>query len=180
MKVFVFLANGFEEIETIAPVDIFRRAGIDTLMVSVTGSKEVTGAHKIVVNADYLFDEVDFSGDNLLFLPGGMPGTSNLDAHKGLKELIGKHASEGKPLAAICAAPSILGKIGLLKGKEATCYPGYEKELKDAVLSGNKIAKSGQVMTAKAAGTAIPFALMIIEELLGKDTSDRIAQSICY
>ncbi|MDO9153398.1 MAG: DJ-1/PfpI family protein, partial [Paludibacter sp.] len=124
MKVFLFLADGFEEIEAIAPIDIFRRAEIDLITVSVKNELAVTGAHGVTVLADTLFDEVDFSGNDLLFLPGGMPGTTNLDHHAGLKNLIESQTTQNKMIAAICAAPSILGKMKLLKGKEAICYPG--------------------------------------------------------
>ncbi|MFT3753938.1 MAG: DJ-1/PfpI family protein [Paludibacter sp.] len=178
MKVYIFLANGFEEIEAIAPIDIFRRANIEVVTVSVSGSKEVTGAHGVSVLADKLFSETDFNGDYLLFLPGGMPGTKNLDAHEGLKNLIAKHVNEGKPTAAICAAPYILGKLGLLKGKEAICYPGFEDQLVGAKISENKIVGSGNISTAKAAGVAIQFALKLVGDLKGKAEADRIANSI--
>src|ERR1035437_5610510 len=114
MKVFIFLADGFEEIEAIAPIDIFRRADIDVTTVSISNEKSVRGAHNITVQADCLFKEVDFSTNDLLYLPGGMPGTRNLDAHEGLKNLLLKQADNNKKIAAICAAPSILGKLGLL------------------------------------------------------------------
>lgn len=180
MKVFVFLAEGFEEIEAIAPIDIFRRAGLEVTTVSITGNKEVRGAHNIPVIADALFSDTDYATNDLLYLPGGMPGTSNLDAHKGLKQLIRKQTQAGKPVAAICAAPSILGKMGLLEGKEAICYPGFEKFLAGATLSGQTIAKAGNILTAKGAGVAIPFALKIVEELKGKEASEHIAGSIIY
>lgn len=180
MKVIVFLAEGFEEIEAIAPIDIFRRAGLEVTTVSVTGNREVRGAHNVTVLSDTLFDDTDCSVNDLLYLPGGMPGTSNLDAHEGLKELIRKQAESGKPVAAICAAPSILGKMGLLEGKEAICYPGFEKFLTGATLSGQTIAKAGNILTAKGAGVAIPFALKIVEELKGKEVSEQIAGAIIY
>lgn len=179
MKVFIFLADGFEEIEAIAPIDIFRRADIDVTTISISNNKSVRGAHNIQVQADCLFTEVDFSGNNLLYLPGGMPGTSNLDTHKGLKELLLKQAGENKKIAAICAAPSILGKLGLLNGKEAICFPGFENQLAGALLSKDKIVKSGQISTAKAAGVAIQFALKLVEELKGKTLADKIEASIC-
>lgn len=179
MKVFIFLADGFEEIEAIAPIDIFRRADIDVTTISVSNQKLVRGAHNITVQADKLFSEVDFSINDLLYLPGGMPGTSNLDNHAGLKELLLKQDGENKKIAAICAAPSILGKLGLLNGKEAICFPGFENQLAGAILSKDKIVKSGQISTAKAAGVAIPFALKLVEELKGKMLADKIEASIC-
>ncbi len=178
MKVFLFLADGFEEIEAIAPVDIFRRAGIKVVTVSVSDEKLVRGAHNISIMADCLFSETDFSENDLLYLPGGMPGTKNLDAHDGLKNLLLKHANENKKIAAICAAPSILGKLGLLNGKEAICYPGFEDQLVGAILSKEKIVKSGYITTAKGAGVAIQFALKLVADLVGKQTADKIAESI--
>lgn len=180
MKAYVFLAEGFEEIEAIVPIDILRRADIEVVTISISTSKEVCGAHNIIVLADCLFSETEFSNNDLLLLPGGMPGTKNLDAHNGLKDLLRKQAEEGKKIAAICAAPSILGKMGLLEGKEAICYPGYEDQLQGATLSENKIVKSGAIITAKGAGVAVEFALKLIEELKGKATADRIADMICH
>jgi len=179
MKAFIFLADGFEEIEAIAPIDIFRRAKIEVTTISISNYKTVQGAHGIQVISDSLFSETDFTGNCILYLPGGMPGTKNLDAHEGLKDLIRKQASENKNLAAICAAPSILGKMGLLKGKEAICYPGFEDKLIGAILSQNKIVKSGPIHTAKGAGVAVQFALKLVEELKGKETADQISGSIC-
>ena len=129
MKVFIFLADGFEEMEAIVPIDIFRRADIEVTVISISKKKLVRGAHNISVMADCLFTEADFSENDLLYLPGGMPGTKNLDAHEGLKKLLLKQASENKYIAAICAAPSILGKLGLMKGREAICFPGFESQL---------------------------------------------------
>ena len=179
MKVYVFLADGFEEIEAIAAIDIFRRAEIEVTTISVMNEKLVHGAHNIQVLADCLFPEADFSDNDLLYLPGGMPGTRNLDAHEGLKKLILKQNLENKPIAAICAAPSILGKLGLLKGKEAICFPGFEDQLEGAILSKEKIVKSGNFSTAKGAGVAIGFALKLVEELKGKSSAERISASIC-
>jgi protein deglycase len=179
MKVLVFLADGFEEIEAISPIDIFKRAGIEVETVSINQAKEVSGAHGIVVKADKLFSEADYSNADLLFLPGGMPGTKNLDAHAGLKSRINDQLNANKPVAAICAAPSILGKMGLLNAKEAICYPGFEDQLLGATLSENKIVKAGLIYTAMGAGVALQFALKIVEELKGLDEANRIAKAIC-
>ena len=178
MKVFLFLADGFEEIEAIAPIDILRRAEIEVVTVSISDTKLVRGAHNIFVQADGLFSETDFSEDSLLVLPGGMPGTNNLDAHEGLKNLLKTQADKLNPIAAICAAPSILGKMGLLDGKEAICFPGFEDQLIGAVVSKNKVVKSGLITTAKAAGVAIQFALQLVEDLKGKEIAENIAKSI--
>ncbi len=178
MKVLVFLADGFEEIEAIVPIDIFRRAGIETTTVSISENKLVRGTHNIMVMADSLFNEMDFSEIDLLYLPGGMPGTRNLDEHVELKKLIQLQAAGNRKIAAICAAPSILGKMNLLNGKEAICYPGFEDKLYRAILSKDKVVKSGNISTAKGAGVALKFALKIVEDLKGKEAADKIAESI--
>ena len=179
MKVYLFLADGFEEIEAIAPIDIFRRADINVTTVSISDQRTVRGSHNITITADSLFSETDFSENDLLYLPGGMPGTKNLDAHEGLKKLLVKQAGEHKSIAAICAAPSILGKLGLLKGKEAICYPGFENQLIGATLSNDKIVQSGTISTAKGAGIAVQFALKLVEILKGKALAEQLATSIC-
>ncbi len=178
MKIFVFLADGFEEIEAIAAVDIFRRAEIEVQTVSITTEKTVIGAHNIPVLSESVFSEIDFPQECLLYLPGGMPGTKNLAAHKGLIKLIQKQADAQKHIAAICAAPSILGQLGLLHNKEAICYPGFENQLSGAILSEHKIAISNNILTAKGAGVAIEFALKIVETIKGKDTAISIEKAI--
>jgi len=178
MKIYLFLAEGFEEIEAVAPIDIFRRAGIEVTTVSISHDKSVCGAHGISILADTLFENANFEGEFLLFLPGGMPGTTNLSHHEGLINLIKIHAENRQQIAAICAAPSILGEMGLLEGKEAICYPGFEKLMYKANISPSDIVKSGFVHTAKAAGVAIKFALSIVQELKGKEKADEIAKAI--
>ena len=179
MKAYIFLADGFEEIEAITPIDLLRRANIDVTSISITNTKTVLGAHKISIEADALFSELNFEDADLLILPGGMPGTKNLDDHLGLKGILEQQSSQGKLIAAICAAPSILGKMNLLKDKEAICYPGFENQLIGATLSESKVVQSGAVITAKGAGVAIEFSLKIIEILKGKAVSDQIANTIC-
>lgn len=174
MKICIFLAEGFEEIEAVAPIDIFRRASIEVLTVSVTGINVVTGAHSVPVLADVLFEDADFAADDFLFLPGGLPGTTNLEKHNGLSKLILEKYLQGGNVAAICAAPSILGKLNMLEGKEAICYPGFESALIGAQVSEEKIVQADNVFTAKAAGVAIEFALRIVESLKG----DAVAKSI--
>lgn len=178
MRIFLFLATGFEEIEAVAPMDVFRRAGIDLTTVSITEDIVVTGAHNIGVEADEMFDEMDFSGDFLIYLPGGMPGTTNLDNHEGLKALLTQQLAKGKKVAAICAAPSILGKMGVLKDKEAVCYPGFESQLTGAKIPKTSMAKSDNILTAKGPGVAIPFALKIVEELKGKQVAEEVAAAM--
>ena len=178
MRIFLFLADGFEEIEAIAPIDIFRRANLEVITVSITDSKMVKGAHGIGVEADQIFSQAQFTGEYMIFLPGGMPGTTNLDNHQALKDLITVRAREGEKIAAICAAPSILGKMGILKNREAICYPGFEKYLVEAKVSNKKIVKDDFIFTAKGPGVAIPFALKIVEELSGKDVADDVAGAL--
>ncbi|MDR1762521.1 MAG: DJ-1/PfpI family protein [Dysgonamonadaceae bacterium] len=172
---FIFLAEGFEETEAIAATDVLLRAGIDAKTVSVTGSKTVRGAHGISVLADLDFAAADFSKGDVLVLPGGMPGASNLRSHKGLEALIRKYYSEGKKLAAICAAPLVFGEMGLLEGRKAVCYPGFEKHLKGASISGQGTVIDGNFITGKGPGFAIPFGLAIVSELLGKAAADEVA-----
>jgi 4-methyl-5(b-hydroxyethyl)-thiazole monophosphate biosynthesis len=174
MQIYLFLAEGFEEIEAIAPIDIFRRANIQVTTISITDKKSVTGAHGITVMADNIFTEQKFEDNCFLFLPGGLPGTTNLDNHEGLKSLIQAQAKRGNKMAAICAAPSILGKLGILQNEEAICYPGFENQLLQATLSNNDIVSSNNIFTAKAAGAALEFALMIVTDLKGKATADAI------
>lgn len=163
--VFVHLADGFEEIEALAVVDVLRRADIKVKTVSVTGSKNVRGAHDIVVVADLLFQEADYATCEMIVLPGGMPGTANLASHEGLVKQIGVFAQEGKWIAAICAAPSILGKMSLLNGLRATSYPGYENDIIGAVYTEDRVVLDGSFITSRGAGTAVEFALKLVELL---------------
>ena len=176
MTVFIFLAEGFEETEAVATIDILRRGGLDVLTVSVTGRDKVIGAHGIAVVADQLFDEAGFSTDDVLVLPGGNPGTENLNAHTGLRTALLRHHHEGGRMAAICAAPSILGELELLKGKRATVYPGYEDSLKGAtVIEDAPVVKDGNLITAKGPGMAFDFGLTIVSELMGQEKADQVA-----
>ena len=179
-KAAVFLADGFEEVEGLTVVDLLRRAGAEVTMVSVMGTCEVTGAHKIAVRADRCFSEMNFEDQDLLVLPGGMPGTTNLSAHRELGELLMKFASEERKVAAICAAPSVLGKLGILEGKTATCYPGFEEKLRGARVTKNRVEVSENVTTSRGVGTAISFALSLIEQLFGREKAEEIKNSIIY
>lgn len=179
-KVYLFLAEGFEEIEGLTVVDLLRRANIDVVMVSITGDLSVTGSHQITTIADALFDVVDYSDADLLVLPGGMPGTINLQEHKGLDRLLRDFAATDKKLAAICAAPRVLGSKGLLKGKNATCYPGHEDQLLGAHVINTAVVKDGNVTTSKGMGTSIDFSLSLIKTLKGPEEASQIAQAIQY
>lgn len=178
-KVLIFLAEGFEEIEGLMAVDLLRRAKIDITMVSMQETLFVTGAHGIEVKADKMFADIDENAD-MLILPGGMPGTSNLDKHKGLIKLLVKHNLENKMIAAICAAPSVLGKNGILKDKRATCFPGYEADLKGSSYSDEKVVCDRNIITSKGLGTSIEFALAVIQHFEGSDTARNIQKSIQY
>lgn len=179
-KVYVFLADGFEEIEGLTVVDLLRRAKIETEMVSIMETKQVKGSHGIEVSADGMFADYDYSDARLLVLPGGMPGTLNLGNHEGLCALLKKHYAEEKMIAAICAAPSVFGQLGFLNGRVATCYPGFESKLEGAIVCASKVAVDGNVTTARGMGAAIDFSLKLIEQLADKETAEQISEGIIY
>ena len=170
----VHLAEGFEEIEAISIIDVLRRAEFKVEVVSITGELEVTGSHNIKVTADALFEDIDYSDIDMIVLPGGMPGAANLKAHSGLREQILNFNDSEKPMAAICAAPMVFGNLGLLKEKQATCYPGFEDELHGAIITGEAVAEAGNIITGKGAGVAIKFALKIVEKFNGKEVADEL------
>lgn len=178
--VYVFLANGFEEIEALTVVDLMRRAVIDINTVSVNGDSVVKGSHGISVKTDIVYDQADFDVCEMMVLPGGMPGTTNLCAHKALNEKLVEFHDTGKKVAAICAAPMVFGKAGLLHGHEATIYSGMEAELTGAVVKDEKVVVSGNVITSKGPGTAMDFALTLIEILKGKEAADKVAKGLLY
>ncbi|MBQ2922412.1 MAG: DJ-1/PfpI family protein [Tyzzerella sp.] len=179
-KVSVFLADGFEEIEGLTVVDLLRRAGVEVTTVSITGDYTIHGAHGIDVQADKLFEEMNYDEQDMLVLPGGMPGTLNLGAHKGLEELLNKFYEKKKYLAAICAAPSVFGKYGFLNGRRATSYPGFEEQLTGAECVTDAVVVDEFVITSRGMGTAIPFSLNLIEVLIGSDKATEIGKSIIY
>lgn len=179
-RVYVFLADGFEEIEGLTVADLLRRAKIETTLVSVMGTKQVRGSHGIEVTADSLFEEQDYAEGDLFVLPGGMPGTLNLGNHEGLCSLLKKQYENNKLLAAICAAPSVFGQLGFLEGRVATCYPGFESKLEGAIVCASKVAVDGNVVTAKGMGAAIDFALKLIELMKDKETALEIREGIIY
>lgn len=179
-KVYIFLAEGFEEIEGLTVVDLLRRAKIDIQMVSITGDIKVTGSHQITTIADVLFEDADFRDAELLVLPGGMPGTNHLMEHKGLDKLLKEFYRNGKSLAAICAAPSVLGTKNLLTGKNATCYPGFEEKLYGANVKQSPVVSDGNITTSRGLGTAIDFSLAIIKNMKGEEVVRNIAEAIQY
>ena len=176
--IFVFLADGFEEIEALAPVDILRRAGLSVKTVSVMDEQVVAGAHGVPVLADVMFDEVNAEDAEMILLPGGLPGATNLDAHQGLSQMILDFAKEEKPMAAICAAPLVFGNRGLLEGKKATCYPGFETYLKGAQYTAALVEKDGNFITGKGPGAAMEFAFAIVEKYCGMDKVNELKQGM--
>lgn len=179
-KACIFLADGFEEIEGLTVVDILRRAGVEIHMVSITGETKVTGSHGIEIKCDTCIGQENFSETELFVLPGGMPGTKNLGACKALTELLTASFETGKKLAAICAAPSVLGDLGILKGKKVCCYPGFEEHLTGAQVVFDQVAQDGNVTTSRGMGTAIPFALSLVSQMVSEEKAQELAQSIIF
>lgn len=178
--IYVFFADGFEEIEGLTVVDLLRRASLGVHMVSI-GEKKVTGSHGIAIETDMGIDAVAEKEGDILVLPGGMPGTLHLGACEALKEKLLGAEKKGVRLAAICAAPSVLGDLGLLAGKQAVCYPGFEKRLTGASVPEKvPVVTDGHVTTSRGMGTAIPFGLELIRILAGKEAAEEIAKGIIY
>lgn len=176
----IFLANGFEEIEALTVVDMLRRKAIACDVVSITGDRNVTGSHGIKVIADKIVSEIVFDNYDALILPGGMPGTKNLEADGYLMSRFDSFYSENKLICAICAAPSIFGHRGYLKGKKATCYPGFETELEGANFVKEPVVKDGNVITSRGMGTAIEFGAEIVGEFLGEEEKEVLLKAIVY
>lgn len=176
--IYVFLANGFEEIEAVAPIDILRRAGGEVVTVGV-GSKEITAAHGIKFTTDISLDEIELNDSlQMIVLPGGMPGADNLENSPEVQSAVDYCVDNGKYIGAICAAPKILGHKGLLDGRYATCFPGFEKDLIGAKLVSDIVAADGKYITAKGAGAAIKFGLRLTEALFGKQKSQSLEASL--
>ena len=173
---YIFLDNGFEEIEAITTIDLLRRANIALTTVSVTGVELVLGAHNISVKADKLIQDLDFTDAEMLILPGG--ATRLIDC-KPLCELLLKHNEQELPIAAICAAPAVLGQLGILQGKQATCYPGFEQYLGESHVGG-LVVESKNVITAKGPGLSSDFAFCIIEKIAGSEIADQVYDAAQY
>ncbi|MDF3000583.1 MAG: DJ/PfpI family protein [Bacillota bacterium] len=176
--VYVHLADGFEEIEALAVVDILRRAEIPVKSVSIADSLVVRGAHDIYINADLIFEEADYDLCEMIILPGGMPGTKNLAAHEGLASNLKHFAAKGKWLAAICAAPSVLGGLSLLEGKRATSFPGFEEQLFGANYTEERVVRDGNFLTSRGPGTAIEFGLAIVALLKNEETAQKLRKAM--
>lgn len=179
-KVALFLAQGCEEVEALTVVDLIRRAGIELDMISITGDKMITSSHNVTFMADKLFEEADIDSYDMLVLPGGMPGTLNLEAYKPLCDKVVSFAGSGKYIAAICAAPTIFGHLGLLKGKNASCYEGMEDGLCDALVNKDEVNVDGNIITSRGLGTAIPFGLKLISLLQDEASAKTISDKIIF
>lgn len=179
-KVYVFFAEGFEEIEGLTVVDMLRRVDIETVMVSMGETRMVKGAHGIAVEADGVFSEYTYEDGTMAVLPGGMPGTNYLMVHEGLQQVLFSYHKEKKYLAAICAAPSVLGMNGLLEGRHATCYPGFEEKLLGAAVLPDAVVMDGNFITSRGMGTAISFGAALISVLTGEETAEKLLNAIQY
>lgn len=175
-KALVFLADGFEEMEAVTPLDFMRRAGLDAKFVSLAGTLSVTGSHGVTYRADMLFDEKVASEADMLILPGAQ----NLQDNEALGKLLLKFHEEGKFVCAICAAPMVLGHLGILQGKKATIYPGMEDRLIGATPVADKVCRDGNVITGKGPGAAMTFAITLVEALAGKEVADKLRTSTVY
>lgn len=176
-KVYLFLTDGFEEIEALATVDILRRAGIDVRTVSLTDSQNVVGGHDIVVRTDVMFGDVGFSDAQMFVIPGGTP---KFNDHEPMKKVVYDFAISGGEVAAICAAPMVLGGLGLLKGRRATCYPGFEKYLDGAEFVKAAVVVDGNITTGRGPAFACDFALQLVEKLVGIDKRNEVARALLF
>lgn len=179
-KVYEFLATGFEDIEALIPLDIMRRAGVDFKTVSITGDLYVESAHGVSIKADMLIEDADMSDADLIMLPGGLPGATNLNAHNGVKKAIIEQNARGKMIGAICAAPMVLGGIGLLQGRRATCYPGFEKFLEGAEYTHELCTVDGNITTGEGPAAALPYAYTLLAVLTDRQTADQVAEGMMY
>lgn len=174
---YLFLATGFEDMEAIATIDILRRAGVDVKTVSIYATREVTSAHGVTITADTTFNETDFTDACWLILPGGLPGASNLAMFTPLTDLLVKHNKEGRFIAAICASPAVvLDPLGILDGREAICYPGFE--FKNAKKGYTPVVKDQNIITANGPASAVQFALAIVASAKGENTAREVAESM--
>lgn len=179
-KLGIFIADGCEEIEALTAVDILRRADMEITTISINKTTSVTGSHNITFETDTVFENVNFDELDGVILPGGMPGTTNLGAHAGVVDTIQLFAEKGKLVSAICAAPSVLGEAGILKGKHATCHPGFEPKLTGAVTSEDSVVTDGNVITSRGMGTAIDFALAIVGYFKDQSVVDDVKLHLVY
>ncbi len=180
-KVYEFLANGFEEVEALAPVDIFRRAGVEIKTVSITGSEFVETSHGVTIKADVKFEDIpNFDDADLLMLPGGLPGSTNLNEHQGVREALLAQNAKGKRIGAICAAPMVLGSLGLLKGRKATCSPGFEKYMDGAEYTAELFTVDGNIITGEGPAAVFPYTYEILKEFVGEEKTRELQVKMQY
>ena len=179
-RIGIYIAESCEEIEALTVVDIARRAGIEIETISITGEKRVTGSHKITFETDTTKEEADYAGYDGIILPGGMPGTIHLGEDETVNRIIREFAEEGKLVAAICAAPGVLGKAGILKDKNATCHPGHEENLIGAKLSVDPVVRDGNIITSRGMGTSVPFALEIVRYFMDDAAVEKVKKGLVY
>lgn len=179
-KIYEFLAEGFEEVEALIPVDVFRRAGLDIVTVSVTGEEIVKSSHGVGIVADALIEDIDLRDADMLMLPGGLPGATNLQAHEGVRTAVQAQVKNGRKVAAICAAPMVLGQLGLLKGKRATCYPGFEKYLTGAEYTAELVTIDGNIITGEGPAAAFPYSYALLDLLAGEGSSEPLKDGMIY
>lgn len=187
MLVYAFAADGMEEVECLTIVDLLRRAGIEVKLVSINGTNQMTSSHKVTIQTDARIEDLDMTAADLMFLPGGIPGTPNLAADGRVCAALKAQNAAGKRIAAICAAPTVLGGIGLLQGRKAVCYPGMEAGLVGAEIdapewNGKKpsVVTDGNITTSRGLGTAIDLGLEIISLLISPEKADQIAHAVVY
>jgi len=183
-KVYVFLANGFEDIEALIPVDVLRRGGVDVVTVSTVDDSEVVeSAHGVQMICDAMIDDCDFADADLLMLPGGMPGASNLYEHEKVCQAVIDQQEKGRRIAAICAAPAVvLAQLGLLNGRRATCYPGFDQLMLQggASYTADLVTVDGNIITAEGPAAALPYAYELLAQLVNKQVADQVAEGMRY
>lgn len=173
-NIYVFLGEGFETIEALTAVDVLRRGGADVKTVSIMEDIRVLSSHNVEVKADIMLEEADLDNSDMMVLPGGLGGTNNIKANKKLVSALKAQAEAGKYVCAICAAPSALGINGILKGKKATVYPGFEEEMVECNVTGKNVVKDGNIITGKGPGMAVEFAFALLEEAKGKEAVKQV------
>lgn len=179
-KVYEFLADGFEEIEALGPVDVLRRGGVEVKTVSISSSLTVTSAHGIKVQADMLLAGADLGDADLLLIPGGMPGAQNIDECEEVRRALLAQNAAGKRIGAICAGPMVLGHLGILNGKRATCYPGFDKELAGAEYTADPVTVDGNIVTGKGPGATLDYAYTILEMFKGERVTRMMKEGMMY
>lgn len=179
-KVYEFIANGTEEIEALTVVDVLRRGGVEIHTVSITGSEYAELSHGVTIKCDETIENANLSDADMLLLPGGLPGATNLLEHEGVREALVKQNAEGKRIGAICAAPMVLGDLGLLKGKKATCYPGFEKYLDGAEYTHELFTIDGNIITGEGPAATFPYAYEILSMFVDKDVVEGLKEGMMY